>query len=151
MRQNHRKPVLPVTIVLAAVLVAACNSAGAAGPPSASTRAAGARYATTVTSSGPVNPAAIPLGDGYRSTTPKMGHVDSCITNFPSKGGATVVGPWINETKKTWDSLTKIAVSGSVSWPQARFSVTVSGKPPDHHRQRPAGRPHHRYLPHQHI
>jgi hypothetical protein len=127
MRQVHRKSLLSTTIALSAICVSACNSAGAAGPPSASTGAAGPAYATTVTSSGPVNPAAVPLGDGYRSTAPKIGYVDSCITNFPSKGGATVIGPWINKTNKTWDSLTKIAVRGSVSWPEARFSVTVAG------------------------
>jgi hypothetical protein len=37
------------------------------------------------------------------------------------------VGPWINETNKTWDSLTKIAVAGSVTWAQATYSVTISG------------------------
>ena len=103
-----------------------CNPAGAV-PPSGPATGAGAGYATTVTSSGPVNPAAIPLGDGYVSSTPKVGFVDSCITTFPSRGGATVVGPWINKTNKTWDSLTKVAVRGSVAWPQAMFSVTVSG------------------------
>lgn len=75
----------------------------------------------------PVNPAAIPLGDGNVSTTPKVGYVDSCQTTFPSSGGAQVVGPWINTASKTWDSETKIAVEGSVSWRQASYSVTISG------------------------
>jgi hypothetical protein len=86
-----------------------------------------ARYATTVTSGGAINPAAIPLGDGYVSTMPKVGYVDSCVTSFPSQGGAQVVGPWINTRAKTWDSLTKVHVEGAVSWKGASYSVTVSG------------------------
>jgi hypothetical protein len=96
---------------------------GAASPSVPSSPA----YATSVTSPGAIDPAAIPLGDGYVSTSPKVGYVDSCITSFPVGGGAQVVGPWINKKKKTWDSLTKIAVRGAVRWHAARFSVTVSG------------------------
>jgi hypothetical protein len=75
----------------------------------------------------PINPTAIPLGDGKLSTTPEIGYVDSCITTFPSTGGATTDGPWINQTNKTWNINSKIAVEGSVSWPSASYSVTVSG------------------------
>jgi hypothetical protein len=75
----------------------------------------------------PVNPAAIPLGDGNISTTPKVGYVDSCQTTFPSNQGAQVVGPWIDTASKTWNSETKVTVQGSVSWPDASFSVTISG------------------------
>jgi hypothetical protein len=82
-----------------------------------------------VTSPGPVNPAAIPLGDGFVSSTPKIGYVDSCVTNFSSLGigGAQVVGPWVDTTTKTWNAETKTAVQGTVSWPQAKYSVVVSG------------------------
>jgi hypothetical protein len=106
--------------------------------------AASTSYATTVTSPGPIKPAAVPLGDGYLSTTPKVGYVDSCQTfsgsgggggggtggsgGPPGAGGAQVDGPWINLTNKTWDSSTKISVQGSVSWPSAAYSVTVSGE-----------------------
>ena len=58
--------------VAALSLLASCTALGAAGSGSAP------HYATTVTSSGPINAAAIPLGDGYLSTTPKVGYVDSC-------------------------------------------------------------------------
>jgi hypothetical protein len=81
-----------------------------------------------VTARGAVNPAAIPLGDGYLSTTPKVGYVDSCQTSFPSIGGAQADGPWLDTKSKTWDSLTKIHVEGSVSWPQAQYSVTVANE-----------------------
>src|ERR1700751_5539744 len=76
----------------------------------------------------PVDPKAIPLGDGHTSTTPKVGYVDSCQTSFnPNAGGAQVVGPWVNQTAKTWDSTLKIAINGSVSWSQASFKTSVSG------------------------
>ena len=73
----------------------------ASGPTSS---ISGTAYATTVTSAGPINPAAIPLGDGYVSTTPKVGYVDSCQTSFGGIGGAQVDGPGINTAHKFWDS-----------------------------------------------
>jgi hypothetical protein len=75
----------------------------------------------------PVNPSALPLGDGRLSTSPKVGYLDSCQTSFPSTGGAQVVGPWINTAAKTWNSTAKVKVEGTVSWPNASFSVTRSG------------------------
>jgi hypothetical protein len=95
--------------------------------PSTTSPSTTSPFATTVTSAGAINPAAIPLGDNYLSTTPKVGYVDSCMTSFPSIGGAQVVGPWINTKAKTWDSRTKIKVQGEVSWKAASYSVTVSG------------------------
>ena len=78
MRLHHRLPRVTAIITLLAVLAVACYFAVATGSP-----ASGApHYATTVTSRGPVNPAAIPLGDGYVSTSPKKGYVDSCIANL---------------------------------------------------------------------
>ena len=107
--------------VAALSLLASCTALGAAGSGPAP------HYATTVTSSGPINAAAIPLGDGYLATTPKVGYVDSCTTSFPPAGGASVVGPWINTKNKTWSSTAKIHVQGSVKWPSASYKVTVSG------------------------
>ena len=74
-----------------------------------------------------INPAAIPLGDGHVSTTPKVGYVDSCQTHFPPNGGADSAGPWINTTNKTWNANAKLHVQGSVSWPAASYKVTVAG------------------------
>ena len=106
------------TGVLAGCALAAVVAAGvAAGAPD---------YATTPTSTGLVNPAAIPLGDGYVSTSPKVGYVDACQTSFRS-GGAEHAGPWVDETAKTWNVTTKIAVNGAVSWPKAYFKVKDTG------------------------
>jgi hypothetical protein len=103
---------------------ASAGAASAAATGSDSARATG-KYAATPASKGPINPAAIPLGDGYRSTTPKVGYVDSC--GVGGGGGATAVGPWIDESAHTWDSLTKPAVEGSISWRGASFSILRSG------------------------
>lgn len=73
-----------------------------------------------------VNPKALPLGDGHVSTTPKVGYVDSCMTTFNGRG-ALNAGPWINTSNNTWNSQAKLAVEGSVSWPNARYSATING------------------------
>lgn len=75
---------------------------------------------------GSVDPTAIPLGDGKVSTAPKAGYVDSCTTNFRG-GGAEHAGPWINSSAGTWDAQSKVAVSGSVTWPAASHSEKISG------------------------
>lgn len=112
---SRQRAVIALTLVaLAGVAAASALSAGAT------------RYATTPTSPGPINPDAIPLGDGYVSSTPKVGYVDSCITTFGGGVGASVDGPWINTAAKTWNETTKVAVNGAIKWPQAYYRVTVS-------------------------
>lgn len=85
-----------------------------------------ARYAREPTQAGMVNRSAIPLGDGYLSTSPTVGYVDSCITHVTG-GGASREGPWIHSRAGTWSSETKLAVSGRVSWPQASYNMTIDG------------------------
>jgi hypothetical protein len=85
--------------------------------------------ATTATvgsngASGAVNLTALPLGDGKTGKI-TVGYIDSCQTSFNGGGGAQHAGPWI--TGSTWNSTTKVAVQGSVSWPNASYSATVSG------------------------
>jgi hypothetical protein len=94
----------------------------------AGTSSGASSYATKPTDPGPINLHAIPLGDGYTATTPKIGYVDSCQTSFnPNAGGSQVDGPWIDQSAKTWDYTAKLAIQGSVSWRQASYKVTVSG------------------------
>ncbi len=110
------------TLPLAALALSACG--GAAVVAGASSE----RYATTPVSAGALNTRALPLGDGYVSTTPKVGYVDSCITHFGGIGGARVNGPWIDTTNHTWNMTTKIAVNGAIRWPTGYFKVTLSGR-----------------------
>ncbi|HWF52349.1 MAG TPA: YHYH protein [Solirubrobacteraceae bacterium] len=108
-----------------ASLLAGCG--GAAVASTGATTVASKHYATTPASPGPVDPKAIPLGDGYVSTAPKVGFVDSCVTHFGGIGGARTAGPWIDAKTKTWSDVRKIHVSGAVTWPAAAYSVTVKG------------------------
>jgi YHYH protein len=113
--------------VVAQVLTA-CRSAPSptsTGSTGSSTNAAG--VAATVASSGAVNLVAVPLGDGYLSTSPKIGYVDSCQTSLPSTGGATPFVSWINTVNKTWNAFAKPQVRGSVEWKGASYTVKVSG------------------------
>ncbi|MEW5988599.1 MAG: YHYH protein [Chloroflexota bacterium] len=76
----------------------------------------------------PVDPAAIPIGDGNVSTSaPKVGSVYACQSGLGGVGGAEVIGPWVDTAANTWDSTRKVKVSGDVSWPNAAFQVAVSG------------------------
>jgi hypothetical protein len=113
-------------LILAAAVLGGCGSAAAVATqhPGAGTPNA---HATSPASAGSINPRAVPLGDGYVSTTPRAGYVDSCITHFGAEGGAQASGPWIDTASKTWDSLAKIAVEGAVSWPSASYRVTTRG------------------------
>jgi len=75
------------------------------------------------------NPAALPLGDGHVGSQPARGSVDACpLPSLPGgggPGGAAGSVPWIHGA--TWDSTAKPTVQGSVRWPSASISVTVSG------------------------
>lgn len=107
-------------VLLPLLLAAGCGTA------LATSGSGSAGYATKPTQAGRINPAALPLGDGYVSTTPTVGYVDSCITHF-TIGGSQVNGPWINTTRHTWDYLTKIHVNGAIKWPSASYHVAVRG------------------------
>src|ERR1700694_223600 len=113
----------------ALVVAAGCGRAMASGGADTTSvgAPASAGYATKPTQAGRINPAAVPLGDGYRSTTPKVGNVDSCVTHFGAAGGSQTNWPWINTAGHTWDYLTKIHVSGAIKWPSASYRVVVKG------------------------
>lgn len=64
------------------------------------------------------------IGDGKYSTSPQVGYVFSCQTNFNGQG-ATGTGTWMNGDG-TWNALMKAVVDGSVSWPHS-FTVSVQG------------------------
>jgi hypothetical protein len=104
----------PLAVALAATLAVAAAAGVAAGPATTPHDAA-------------IDPARVPLGDGRISTVPKVGYVDSCVTAFGGIGGAQAIGPWIDETGRTWDRAAKPSVAGAVRWPQARYTVTTSG------------------------
>ncbi len=65
------------------------------------------------------------IGDGKYSTTPQVGYVFSCQTNFSGQGAIGAPGAWINGDG-TWNALMKAVVDGSVSWPHS-FSISIQG------------------------
>jgi len=70
-------------------------------------------------------PTTLPLGDSkYTTTGAKKGYIYLCNVRKDNPG-SMVNGPWINGS--TWTSDGKVSVSGTVSWPNATFSNTVSG------------------------
>lgn len=69
----------------------------------------------------------LPLGDNKVSKTAQKGYIYLCRTQTDG-GGAFNTGPWINETDKTWDLTKKLTVDGSVSWPNAKLTVSVNGQ-----------------------
>ncbi|MBL8097721.1 MAG: YHYH protein [Anaerolineales bacterium] len=65
------------------------------------------------------------IGDGKYSTTPQVGYVFSCQTNYNGLGATGAPGNWINGDG-TWNALMKAVVDGSVSWPHS-FSISIQG------------------------
>lgn len=64
------------------------------------------------------------VGDGKYSTSPQIGYVYSCQTQF-NGSGASGTGNWMNGDG-TWDFTKKAVVDGSVMWPHS-FTITVQG------------------------
>ena len=74
--------------------------------------------------SNPYANGSVPLGDyKYVTDAPKKGYVYLCHTNI-GNAGSNVLGPWVHGS--TWNFLEKIAVSGTVVWPNASFNETLS-------------------------
>lgn len=67
----------------------------------------------------------VPLGDyKYVTNGPKKGYVYLCNARQDNPG-SMVNGPWISGNY--WNFLQKISIQGSVSWPNASFTNTLSG------------------------
>jgi len=143
MRTNRRfySWLITAGLLIATLTLAACGpsgrppgsplSGGSSGGPqgggtntATATVGASSATATTGSASSTINLAALPLGDGKTGAV-AVGYVDSCQTSFGGGGGAKGSAPWI--TGSTWNSISKITVQGSVSWPQASYTVALSG------------------------
>jgi YHYH protein len=75
-----------------------------------------------------VDPTKLPIGDDFVTTSgPGIGKLFACRAGNPNAPGASADGPWINASAKTWDSTTKLAVKGEISWPTAKYTEAVSG------------------------
>jgi hypothetical protein len=129
---------LRLTALMAgAVLLSACGggSDNSTAPEAASGTAQALGLATSRTSPpvseappvptvSSIDPTKIPLGDEKLSTTtPAVGYVYACT--IPSSPNAPTRNFWISADGKTWNSTTKIAVQGAVSWvSELTFALT---------------------------
>lgn len=69
----------------------------------------------------------LPIGDGKYAAYAQAGYVYSCQQSFTGIGGASSLGPWIDEDAGTFDFLAKVVVEGQVSWPSHAFAATLAG------------------------
>jgi YHYH protein len=72
-----------------------------------------------------INLAALSLGTGKSSTTPKVGYLDRC-GGTPSGGPPVSIPPWVNTAAGTWNAKNKVAVEGNVTR-TATFKATHTG------------------------
>lgn len=94
------------------------TSSGAATTPAASTPG--------TTTPAAIDPTHLVVGDGMTTTTtPKQGYLYTCRVQSGG-GGAPAKGPWFN-SDGTWNSITKVAAQGAVSW-VSQFVATLSGE-----------------------
>ena len=74
-----------------------------------------------------VDPTRLLVGDPYvRTTSAGVGYAFMCNAGNPGGGGATTKGPWFNSDGTTWNSLSKLVVSGVVSWVSS-FTAMLTG------------------------
>ena len=87
-----------------ALTVQGCSGGSSGGATPTPTVAATTAPSPSPTSAA-LNLSALPLDDGYVSTSPKVGYVDSCTTSFDGAGASTD-GPWIDTAANTFDLTT---------------------------------------------
>ena len=74
-----------------------------------------------------IDPTKLPIGDSRVSISgPSVGGLWACRAGNANAAGASAEGPWLDVANGTWDSTTKLAVQGSVSWPQSSYRETVA-------------------------
>jgi YHYH protein len=74
-----------------------------------------------------VDPTKLPIGDSSVSASNAgKGKLYACRAGNPNAPGSSADGPWLNTAAGTWDSATKLAVNGEVSWPTAKYTERVS-------------------------
>ncbi|MGC8484179.1 MAG: YHYH protein [Candidatus Baltobacteraceae bacterium] len=135
---NVRRKLLGAIISLGVLFAwCGCGSGGTAGgvagasviptsSPGSAGSGASASYTcpSAMTSSGPLNCAALPLGDRKYSTSPQQGYIYTC--NTPSGSPVVSSAPWLDTSNGTWDAETKDIVQGSHAY-SGSFSESMSG------------------------
>ncbi|MBX3099460.1 MAG: YHYH protein [Salinibacterium sp.] len=129
---STRALALPM-LVVSAMLTAGCTAAAApdatptSDPTPAAVAASPAPADIPTHWSAVVDLAAIPLGDDAVSSAPATDFIFSCKTNFSGRGPVHT-GPWIDYENDTWNSTTKVVVTGNITWPTATYVESVEGE-----------------------
>ena len=122
------------SLLLVAVVAGACSATGSGtlspspttGPSSSSGTSSAAAAGGNVWTSAKVDPTKLPIGDASVSTSAAgVGKLFACSAGNANAGGADADGPWLDVAAGTWNSQTKLAVAGKVSWPSAKYSEAM--------------------------
>ena len=138
------KPQTSATVDAAPITVSTASSTAptdSTGAPTAVTDAAPATTEVSAASTAPtdasgivntwsgatVDPTKLPIGDEFVSTAgASVGGLWACSGGNPGAGGAQADGPWLDIAAGTWDSTTKLAVEGEITWEAAEYTETVT-------------------------
>lgn len=121
-------------VLTAALVVAGCGSSASTTADTTTTQDAPSTTAADATGAivnvwqpADVDPTRLPIGDSSVSTSEtRVAGLYACSAGNAGAGGASTEGPWLDTTAGTWDSTTKLAVEGNVSWPAAEYTETVT-------------------------
>ena len=116
----HKRSVAMIATLLVVPASLAAYLAGPAGSSASSTT-----DQTIGMPKAAINLAAVSLGTGRSSTSPKVGYLDRC-GGTPSGGPPVSIPPWVDTSAATWDAKTKVAVEGNVVR-KATFKATHTG------------------------
>jgi YHYH protein len=126
-RTSKKKAITPKTVTTKTTTANAPASVITLAPATSTTGAAPGTIVNTWTGA-KVDPTKLPIGDASVTTTSAgVGKLYACRAGNANAPGASADGPWLNVAAGTWDSTTKLAVKGEISWPTAKYSETVSG------------------------
>ncbi len=113
------------TVTTKATTTAAPTSTSSTAGTTVSITAVGGAVVNTWTGT-KVDPTKLPIGDSSVTTSGTgVGKLFSCRGGNPNAPGASADGPWLNIAANTWDSTTKLAVKGDVTWPTAKYTEIV--------------------------
>lgn len=118
--------VRPALLLLFSACLLGCGNGGSTASSTSTSSSTTSTTTSTTSSASSTDLTKLPIGDGKYATSAQVGYVYACQTTF-SGGGASSTGPWINSASNTYDYTAKTHVSGAVTWPNAFFTITLSG------------------------
>lgn len=129
---SNTVPPTSADVTTSASPVVTSSNSGGGGKTTVSTTTAPTTSVVSTTENvwkaSPIDTTKLPIGTSRVSLSKmEIGGLFSCSAGNPQGGGASAVGPWMNEAAGTWNLSQKISVQGEVSWPMGTYSESVSG------------------------